>query len=108
MKAGRLRQRLELQTADATADDYGDEIPGWTTVGTYSASVSPLTGREAANAQQVKAEVTHKIVMRYVGAIVPTQRFLWGTRVLSILWVRNIDERNREYEIYCQEVVATS
>lgn len=103
-----MRFELVLQSATSTPDDYGDEVPEWTTVETHFADVITLTGREAANAQQIKAEVTTKVVLRYSAEVLPDRQFVFGSRTLRILWINNIGQRNRELWVYCQEVVATS
>lgn len=104
-----MRQRVTLQSGTVTGQDaFGEQQTEATTVGTYWAEVSMLSGREAVNAAQICAEATHKVRMRYVGPILPDQWFLFGGKRLNIKSVDNIDNRNREYLILCQEVVVPS
>lgn len=110
-RAGPKRQRVSLQTLSESQDSFGQKIPSWTTQGNYWAEVKNLSGREAVNAKQVKADTTHQVTMRYIGALfttpglLPSMRLLYKSRVFNILWVNNVDERNREYQLLCQEYV---
>jgi len=107
-QCGRLRQVVTLQNPGPEAfDAFRQPVPAWTTVGTFSASVRPLAGREAIVAKQVKAEATHMITMRYLGptvAIDPTSRLLYGSRVFNVVQVTNVEERHRWYEVTVQEI----
>lgn len=105
MKPGPMRQRVTLQSPAQSSDGYGDPVTTWTTVGTYWARVVFTGGTEAVNAQQDRALETHRITMRYVSPIDPSMRLLYVNRILNILTVNNVDERNREYEITAREVL---
>ncbi len=104
MKAGRLRHRITLERA-TESNDMGQITKSWSSVGSYWAGIEPLNGRELVTAQSVKPDVTTRIVLRYVGSITSKDRFTFNSRVFHILNVRNIDERNAEYEILCKEII---
>lgn len=113
-QSGRLRQTVTLMAPPApgseTFDSFYQPIPSWTTVGTFSASIRPLNGREAIVAKQVKAEATHMITMRYLGpsiTINPLNRIVYGSRVFGVVQVINVEERDRWYEIVAQEIQQT-
>jgi SPP1 family predicted phage head-tail adaptor len=112
MNIGRMRQRVTLQTLVETTDSYGQRIESWVTQGSYWAFLKSLSGREAVNAQQVKADVTHFLQMRYLGSLLatpgalPSMRILFNGRVFNLSWINNVDERNKTYEILAQEVAA--
>lgn len=114
MRAGPMRQRVTIQTLSETADGYGQRIQSWTSSGTFWASVKNLSGREAVNAKQVKADATHQVTMRYVGTLFstpglqPSMRLVFNGRFFNILFVNNIDERNREYQLLTQEIVSAT
>lgn len=112
MIVGELNRRVKVERPTSTLDGYGAEIKAWVEVGTYWAKVETLSGREAVNAKQIKAEVTHKVTMRYIRSgvpgvplINPSQRINYFNRVFNILWLVNPDEANVELWVYCQEVV---
>ena len=67
-------------------------------------------GNEAYVARQVKAEATHSMTVRYLGAGVtlnPTDRWILDGRPFGIVEVRNVEERNRRYEMTVKEIQVT-
>jgi SPP1 family predicted phage head-tail adaptor len=115
MRAGPLRQRITVQLLEEQTDAYGQRIPSWKAAGTFWAEVRQLTGREAENAKQRKAEATHLIRMRCVGTLFlprgidSTARFIfWNppyeTQIFNLLYVNDVDNRNREYQFTVQEL----
>jgi len=69
--------------------------------------IQPLRGRELFLAQQVNAEITSKVTIRYYGTttVTPEHRVYFGARILEIITVINPDERNESLELLCKEVV---
>jgi SPP1 family predicted phage head-tail adaptor len=107
MRGGQLRIPLVYQVKTQVADSYGQLQDTWVTQGTYYGLVRSPTGREALNAAQMKAEISHIVTTRYPGFMfLPTYRFLLETRVFNILYVLNFEERNRQLDIGCIEVVS--
>lgn len=109
MIVGKQRWRVQLQQATITRAAYNQAIPGWSTVATLWAGIRTPYGREQANAVQMKAELTHVVTIRWPGVentVDPKMRFLYGSRILNILWINNLDERNRQLDCYCQELVS--
>ena len=110
MRAGPLRQRVTVQTLTETRDQYGQMVPSWSAAGIYWAEIKNLTGREATNAKQISASVTHSVRMRYLGTLfpgrglVPSMRLLFGTTIYNIMWVNDVDNRHKEYQLLVQEV----
>jgi len=113
IRAGRLRHRVSIQKPNETRDAHGGITKGWQTETTRWGSVEPLSGRDLEIAHKIDGRITHKVVMRYfdednVGLterLGPTYRLLHKTRVLNIVSVQNMDERNREFMIMCEEDV---
>ena len=105
MRAGRLRHPIEIQYDNGAQDSYGQWVPSWTKLVDWHGSIEPLSGNELWRAQQVQAEVTHRIRIRYRASITPRNRIVFGTRNFDILAVLNHDEKNRELELLCKEVV---
>ena len=109
MKIGALRHRVTVQRpnrATDTRDSVGEEQTSWTTVGTYWASVVPLSTGERHVAAQAHLFVTHRVTLRYhpdLSEIDGSWRVLFKERSLPIEGIRNIDERNREVELVCVE-----
>jgi SPP1 family predicted phage head-tail adaptor len=105
MQAGRLRHRVTVQRATDAIDQYGDQTPTWTSLGTVWASVEPLNGREYFAAAQMQSEVSTRIVIRPISGVTltPKDRVKFGSRYFDIQSVINRDERNRELQLLCVE-----
>ena len=105
MRAGELRHRVTIQQKSVTRNTFGEEVVTWQDVATVWAAIEPLRGREFFESQQVNAEVTTRIRIRYRPGITPTMRVVFGNRVFDIQAVINVDERNRELHLMCREEV---
>lgn len=105
MRAGKLRNVIEIQRYSEAQDSYGEMIRGWTTDITAHASIEPLNGRERFEAQQIIPDVTHTVIMRYQADVTPKHRVRFNGRTFNIMSVLNIDERNRELQLLCKENV---
>lgn len=105
MQAGKLRHRLVIESYTQAVDIYGEPIPTWATLVTRWGSVEPLSGRELLQAQEIRAETTHRVRLRYYSGLRPEQRIKFGTRYLHILAIINPRERNAEMELLCKEAV---
>ena len=107
MRAGKLRTRVEVQRIDEERDKQGGIVSSWTTIAHRWASVVPLSGREYWSAQQVQSDVTHKVQLRYLEGLTSKDRLrlLHSQRVLNIQSVLDVDERHREMQLMCVEVV---
>lgn len=104
MRAGRLRHRVTIQSVTTNTDSYGQPIESWSTFAEVWAAVEPLTGREYFQAQQLQAEVTYRVRIRYLTGVLPTMRVLHDSRTFEVQAVINLDERNRELHLMCREV----
>lgn len=105
LNPGRLRHRVTIQTPSITRDASGGEVVVWVDSAVRRAEIKPLSGREQLLAQQVNAQLTHDVTMRYDSLLAPTARLLFGARVLYIPGVMNEEERNRYVTMRCEEVV---
>lgn len=105
MRAGTLRHRVALHSLTTTRDDYGEPIETWVAAATIWARVSPGQGRELISAQQVNAELTHQVEMRYRPEVTTTRRVIHKGRTLEIVSIINPDERNKNMILLCKELV---
>ncbi|MDN8617870.1 phage head closure protein [Variovorax ginsengisoli] len=113
MRAGALRRRVDLQTRAKARDAYGQQSSIWTDSMTgVPADIQSLTGRAREAAQAVYTEVTHLIVLRYSDLLadpvkVATMRAVYRNgsvaRYFNIGAAINVDERNREINLYVSE-----
>lgn len=111
MKVGKLRHRIQLARDTFASDDLGQDVGTPTTVGTCWGEIVSLSGREAVNAKQIRAETTHRVTLRWQGALkrpIPNDKLIFKSRTFNVLWINNVDERNRQIDVFCTEVVSPS
>lgn len=101
LQAGKLRERVTIQTVTRTSDGGGGFTEAWANTATVWARVEPLTGREAFEAMQVASTMSHRVVIRK-RTVTPQQRVIWKGKTLRINAVRP-DEIDEAVELYCQE-----
>ena len=65
IRAGSLNRRVTIQQRAVTLGTYGEQATTWTDIATVWACMEPLSGRELQAAQQLNAEVTHQVMVRY-------------------------------------------
>lgn len=104
METGKLRSRIIIQQKSSAFDAAGEPGGAWTTFATVWASIKPSGGGERYVNQQVIANVSHEIGIRFNSGITPKMRVLYGSRVFDILAVHDIDERHIEMRLICQEL----
>jgi len=107
IQSGRLRHRITIQSPTETQDTYGEPVPTWSTYLTAWASVEPIKGREYWESQQINAEVTHKIIMRYRSGLNPKMRVSWGNRTFNIHSILNEYERDNKLTLMVTESVTS-
>ncbi len=105
MKIGELRHRITIQESVASRDSFGAEILSWVDLAIVWAMVSPVSGKEYFAFQQINAEVSTKITMRYRPSITPKMRVLFENRVLEIDSIINPEQMNISLILMCKEVV---
>lgn len=104
MEAGPMRFRLKFQAPDrGESARSGEVVIDWQDVATVWGNVRPLTSRESVQFAQTGKQASHEVTVRYRPGVAEDQRILFGTRVLDIVGVRNLDERKRELRIMVNE-----
>jgi SPP1 family predicted phage head-tail adaptor len=109
--AGRLVQQIEIQQRSRTQSaTSGAIVDGWTTVATVRAELKPLNGRnvEIALARTKGRSSSHKVIMRYPGfdLVAGQNRFNFNGRIFELFDVDNLEERNLELDVICNEMTA--
>lgn len=103
------RHRVTVQRLTVTGkDEFGADIIALVPVATVHATIQPLTGREFFDAQQTAAQADIRVRLRTHPDLVGLKakdQILFGTRVLDIQSVVNVNERGAEYEIMAKELV---
>lgn len=109
-RAGRYRHRITLQRDIGTVKrEFGSRIEDWSDVATVWAMIEPIIGREQWNAIQTQSNLTHRLEFRYQNAMALTgaMRATLGSRVFAFAEPpRNVDERNRIYQVMAVEIVS--
>ncbi|MGB9780623.1 phage head closure protein [Caldanaerobacter sp.] len=105
MNIGELRHRITIQQPVESSNTFGEVEKTWQDVATVWASIEPLRGREYFNSQQINAEVTTQIRIRYRPGIKPKMRVVYGERIFDIQSVIDVEERHKEIHLMCKEVV---
>lgn len=108
MHTGRLRHRITIQRTVETQSGTGETTYTWLTIATVWASVNDLSGRELLQADAGSAEVTVRVILRYVESVTPLCRILHGSRTLEIVHVNNVQGRQKEYELLCREAAVVA
>ncbi len=104
MKIGPKRHSVGLYSASTSTDSFGEPIETYASYDTVWASIKPLSGKEYIHAQQQQAEVSHKVTIRYHASVTEKHRVYFGSRVLEIVFINDIDERNHFQEMLCKEI----
>lgn len=105
---GRKNRRVTFEEAVQATDSVGDTVSSWVPIATVWASLEPLRGEEAQQAQQAIATVTHRLRFRWsvqLDALTPKHRARYGSRVLDIRSVSDIGGMHREIEVMATEQV---
>ena len=106
IKAGRLRDLVQIEADAASADSPADWQP--IKAGKCYADIKATAGGERVRGQQIEAGVTTLVTLRYRGdvtsrmSIVPSRE---PSRRLNIVKAVDPDGRREELMCQCQEVV---
>lgn len=103
--SGSLDKRVTLQSATSPRDASGQPVPTWSNVAVVWAAIAPIRGREYFAAQQVSAETTHKVTIRYREDVSPKWRVIYSDRIFRIESVIDPLERHESLELMCVEVL---
>jgi len=90
---GALNRRLTLEAPVEADDGAGGVVRDYETVATVWASVEPVAARHDVVAAQIGATVTHRIVVRHRGDVTTRHQVRDGSRVFSIVTIRDRDRR---------------
>jgi len=103
MRAGIMRHRITIQEQQRAPNAIGEMVTTWADWQTVWGSIEPNTGKRYYEALQANAEVDGIIRTRYLKGVSPTMRIIYGSRVLSIVSILNVQERRKELRIYYRE-----
>lgn len=106
MRAGRLRHRVVIEQAMETQGELGGVAYSWIPYASAWADVQPLSSRERLGAGEHASEITHQVVIRYLGGVTAAMRLrLADGRVLALEGPPiDVGARRREMQLLCKEV----
>lgn len=104
---GEYRHIITIQKKTGAQNEYGEETEDWVDYITTRAGIYPVSGKEFFSADATRAEITHKVNMRYIPGkeITPDMRVKFQDRYFQILSVINFQEKNVEYQLMCKELI---
>jgi SPP1 family predicted phage head-tail adaptor len=102
---GALRHRLVLEEPIEPPDGAGGVTRSYATVTTLWAAVTPVSARGDVVADDVGANVTHRIIIRSGPYVSTRHRLREGARIFRILALRDQDGSGRFIEINAEERV---
>ena len=106
-----LRHRVTFEKQTRAPDGGGGWTETWATDRTCTAAVEPLKGGETWQALQTQHPVTHKITVRYSKPVaellrdsdMDRRRINFRGRIMRLVSIINVEERNRFLEIMARE-----
>lgn len=108
MRAGKLRERVAIQTLTKTANTYNEPVETWATTTTVWGSLEPLLSgtREAFASQgsQWQARVNYQCRLRYRTLSPATNRLVIDGRTFEVVATMDPDGRKSELLALCYEV----
>lgn len=101
--AGLLRRRLAIEAPQEIDDGAGGVVRTFVETQRVWASVTATTLADGSVADRALGVVTHRVRLRAGAPVSTACRFRIGTRVLTILAVREVDAAGRAIECLCRE-----
>jgi SPP1 family predicted phage head-tail adaptor len=105
MKIGKLRHRIAIEQVANIQDSDGSVIETWSGFAMAQASMEPVSGWKHFAGQTTHANITHRVCMRYIPAVIPRMRIVCQSRIFEILSAVNSRERNTELQLMCRESI---
>jgi SPP1 family predicted phage head-tail adaptor len=105
MRAGRLRPKVEIQNPTWATDAQGGQTATWATVDKSWAAIEPISQKDRWNSSQNQVWGSHTVTVRYTPTITMASRLVHNGRILNIVSIANVDERNREMQLQCAEEI---
>lgn len=103
-KSCQLKHIIEIQTPPTDAqqqDSYGQPITTWPLYRRARAFIEPLNGRELFAAQQVNAETTTRMTIRYFAGLDPRMRIVHEGVIYNIHSIIDPEMRHAWLVIMC-------
>ncbi len=110
LNAGALDKTVTLQRRLETDDGGGGVDINYSDIADLRAAITPGTGREFVQAQQLTPELSHIVTIRYRDGVSSAHRLKYVVRGVSRFFpihiMRDPLERHEQLVLYCSEVTA--
>ena len=104
MEAGKLWHEIAIQERLDTRDTYGASVKNFQTAFNTYAELKNLSGSELIQAQQINSRITTQFKIRWNEELRATHRIKYKNRFYGILWINNVDERDKEMILLCERL----
>ena len=103
-----LKHRITIQKPALSGDGMGGGTQTWTDIATVWGNVTTTTPSNTLNVEewtsdQFRMTRYYIVILRYRGGITTDMRLMHRGRILEILSVVDINERNWACKLYCRE-----
>lgn len=105
IRAGELRHRCEVQMLTEGRGEHGTVTRTWSTSCKRWFAFVSTVGREFVSAQQINADLTHLLRMRYMADLTTSDRLLYDGRTFNILAIVDPQGRHEELLVSCKEAL---
>ena len=106
IQAGKMDQRLVIQTAGVSKGTSGEDLETWTSWKTVWGSVEPLTAREWFGSRQANAAADFRFRIRYLASVdTKTKRISWDSRIFLLASALPDGPKKRELVMLATEVL---
>ncbi len=102
---GKLRQRVRIEAAGETLDDYRAPVQTWAEEATVWADVTLVKGDEIEQAGRVQEVSTYSVVTRYRPGLTSKKRLVWlitEPLTLNIVTVLPMEGNRNFVECFCR------
>lgn len=104
MKAGRLRERVTIQSVTETQNSIGEPIETWATFAVVWGAVEPLPGRDRYTAAQLEEPVVSRLRIRYLQGITAKMRVVHDGVTYAIRGAPMVDAKKKEVELLLESL----
>lgn len=103
MRAGKLRNRIDIGSFSNVPDGYGGSVATWSTDRTVWGSIKGISGSRGQDAQQIIIEQLYEIRLRYddYPMLNKKNKLGYNNKTFVIHSIIDVMERYREFVIKC-------
>jgi SPP1 family predicted phage head-tail adaptor len=108
INAGKYRHIVTFQELSEVQNTYGETSvnidSNWKDTFQARVGIFPISSRELLTEEFRQAEISHRVVLRYMPGISSKMRIKFGTRIFEIITAPvNAQERDFELVLFCKE-----